>query len=112
MSRRLIDDLTISSKGVIINEALKRSRERKKDRPSHRNVTDLLSTWGGISLTNSRFQSPASAGFFVADKMSGLGRKADITIGYVKNFLNGDFRPKVDIGRTKKNPATMGGAFG
>ena len=39
-------NLTISSKGVIINEALKRSRERKRQSAtSHRNVTDLLSTW-------------------------------------------------------------------
>ena len=39
-------NLTISSKGAIINESLKRSRDRKKQSAtSHRNVTDLLSTW-------------------------------------------------------------------
>ena len=39
-------NLTISGKGTILNEALRRSRERKKQSAtSHRNVTDLLSAW-------------------------------------------------------------------
>ncbi len=39
-------NLTISGKGAILNEALKRSRERKRrSATSHRNVTDMLSTW-------------------------------------------------------------------
>ena len=42
-------NLSTSGKGAILNEALKRSRERKKDYQSaanHRNITSLLSTWG------------------------------------------------------------------
>jgi len=42
-------NLTTSGKGAILNEALKRSRERKIDAESdadHRNITSLLLTWG------------------------------------------------------------------
>ena len=39
-------NLTTSGKGAILNEALKRSRERKKQSAtSHRIVAELLSTW-------------------------------------------------------------------
>ncbi len=41
-------NLFTSGKGAILSEALKRSRERKKDERSaanHRNITDLLSAW-------------------------------------------------------------------
>ena len=42
-------NLTTSGKGAILNEVLKRSRERKQDErsaASHRNIMNLLSTWG------------------------------------------------------------------
>ena len=42
-------NLTTSGKGAVLNESLKRSRERKRDAESaahHRNTTYLLSTWG------------------------------------------------------------------
>ncbi len=41
-------NLTISNKSEILNEALKRSRERKSDAApdaNHRSITNLLSTW-------------------------------------------------------------------
>ena len=41
-------NLTTSGKGAILNESLKRSRERKSDAASashHRNITYLLLTW-------------------------------------------------------------------
>ncbi len=50
------ENLTTSGKGPILNEALKRSRKRKKQSAtSHRNVTDLLSTWQLPESATGRF---------------------------------------------------------